>query len=410
MTSAPPAPDVERGAVPRAVAVSAPGKLILTGEHAVVYGRPALVAAIDLRLRAVLSSPVALATDIEIDLPGLAHRTACSWHDLLEYARRVRAGWEAYAARPVPAGFQALRGDDPAHVVKVALGEAALDALELGSGTPPPLALRVESEIPVGAGFGSSAAAAVAVVAGYALWQDGQAGGADGRLPPLERIERVALEVERRQHGLPSGVDTATSLRGGLLWARRPPGGGELSCVSLAATSPLLGRLRVVHTGMPAEPTGAVVAAVRAHRDRDPAAYERLFDRMEAAATGLRDELAPPASRPEPPAARPERAGRPERREQPARPERVRALIAESEACLEALGVVPEPVRALVRQVEAAGGAAKVSGAGSLAGPGAGSLLVYHAEVERIGEWGFLRPFPIQPVHLGAAGIRREAP
>jgi mevalonate kinase len=125
---------------------------------------------------------------------------------------------------------------------------------------------------------------------------------------------------------------------------------------------------------------------VRAGRDRDPAAYERLFDRMAAATTALRAELALPAES----------------------PEHVVALVREHEACLEALGVVPAPVRALVRQVEAAGGAAKVSGAGSLAGPGAGSLLVYHSSPERITDWEFLRPFPVHPVHLGAAGFRRE--
>jgi mevalonate kinase len=65
-------------------------------------------------------------------------------------------------------------------------------------------------------------------------------------------------------------------------------------------------------------------------------------------------------------------------------------------------------VRSLVRQVEAAGGAAKVSGAGSLAGPGAGSLLVYHPDPGLIAGWDFLRPFRCYPVHLGAAGFRWE--
>jgi hypothetical protein len=70
--------------------------------------------------------------------------------------------------------------------------------------------------------------------------------------------------------------------------------------------------------------------------------------------------------------------------------------------------VVPEAVRDLVRRVDAEGGAAKVSGAGSLAGPGAGSLLVYHPDAERIAAWPFLQRFPFHPVHLGAAGLRRE--
>ena len=354
------------------------------GEHAVVYGRPALVAAIDLRLRARFSAlPAASRSVVEIDLPGLAHRVTVTWSEVLAYARAARDGWAAYAARPDLAGFLELRGDDPAHIVKAALGEIAA-ALGEEAGSAPGLSLRLDSELPIGAGFGSSAAAAVAIVAGYAAWRGRD--DLDG-----QTIARLALEAERRQHGLPSGVDTTTSLHGGVLWARRPhpsPGsrGGELICERLAADAPLLGRLRVYHTGTPPEATGAVVAAVRTRRDRDPAAYERLFDRMEAATRGLRAEL-----------------GAAER------PERVTALIREHQACLEALGVVPETVRALVRRVEAAGGAAKVSGAGSLAGPGAGSLLVYHADPEAAAGWEHLRPFAYLPVHLGAAGFRRES-
>ncbi len=85
-------------------------------------------------------------------------------------------------------------------------------------------------------------------------------------------------------------------------------------------------------------------------------------------------------------------------------------LLREQQACLEELGVVPAAVRDLVRAVEAAGGAAKISGAGSLSGPGAGCLLVYHPEPGEIERLGLLRALRHHPVHLGAPGFRREDP
>jgi mevalonate kinase len=355
------------------IAVSAPGKLILLGEHAVVYGRPALVAAIDRRLTVRISPRQDAA--VRLDLPGLGHVEETSWPQVLAYAHAARESWDAYSREPAPERFRAVRGEDPAHVVKVALGEA------VGDRHPPGLDLRVDSQLPIGSGFGSSAATAVGVIAGCLAFL-----GAP--VDPL-RIEGLALEVERRQHGLPSGVDSATVLFGGLLWARRLPAGG-LETERLATASPLLRHLRVYDTGTPPESTGAVVAAVRSRRDQDPARHERLLDRIEATTRAFRAELERSAEDVAEDAAL------------------VVELIRECQACLEALGVVPEPVRSLVRRVEAEGGAAKVSGAGSLAGPGAGSLLVYHAEAERIASWPFLRSYPFHPILLGADGLRRE--
>src|SRR5262252_4539499 len=105
------------------IAVSAPGKLILMGEHAVVYGRPALVAALDLRLT-VRIAPRAEG-GVLLDLPGLDHREETSWEEIVGYARAARESWHAYSQEPGPERFRAVRGEDPAHVVKVALGEAA---------------------------------------------------------------------------------------------------------------------------------------------------------------------------------------------------------------------------------------------------------------------------------------------
>jgi mevalonate kinase len=351
------------------------------GEHAAVYGRPALVAAVDLRLTARLDPLDGEA--VRLDLPGLDHSEDLSWDDLRAYARAVRGRWEGYAERPGAQGFRAVRGDDPAHVVKVALGEAAewLASESKRESDPPAvlpgLRLRVDSELPIGSGFGSSAATATAVIAGCLLYH--------GRPADPGCIEPLALEVERRQHGLPSGVDGATVLYGGVQWARRPPEGG-LERERIAARSPLLRRLRVYDTGTPADPTGAVVAAVRERRDRDPVAVERFLDRMESATRAFRARL----------------------EEDGEDPDHTLHLIRGYEACLEALGVVPEEVREVVRRVESEGGAAKISGAGSLRGPGAGSLLVYHPAPERISGWSFLRPFPFYPIHLGAPGFREE--
>jgi mevalonate kinase len=352
------------------VAVSAPGKLILMGEHAVVYGRPALVAAIDRRLTVRLSPRQDGA--VRLDLPGLAHTAETSWPEVIAYARAARERWDAYSREPAPERFRAVRGEDPAHVVKVALGEATRDLRPL-----PGCDLRVDSQLPIGSGFGSSAATAVGVIAGCLAFLGSP-------LDPL-RIEGLALEVERRQHGLPSGVDSATVLLGGLLWARKLPAGG-LETERLAPVSPLLQRLRVYDTGTPPEPTGAVVAAVRGRRNQDPAGHELLLDRIAAATRVFRLQLEQPA-------------------EDPAL---VVELIREHEACLEELGVVPEAVRSVVRLVEAEGGAAKISGAGSLAGPGAGSLLVYDLDPERIASWPFLRSYSFHPILLGADGLRRE--
>lgn len=82
-------------------------------------------------------------------------------------------------------------------------------------------------------------------------------------------------------------------------------------------------------------------------------------------------------------------------------------LLRAAEAALEELGVVPEGVRERVRAVEAAGGAAKISGAGALSGSAAGTLLAYHPDPDLLGRLPALA-LPRYPVHLGAAGLRRE--
>lgn len=359
----------------RAATATVPGKLILMGEHAAVYGRPALVAAVGLRARAEIE-PLPSGEGVRLELPDLDLAETLQHGRLLDLARRLEAIWARYADDPTPERFAELRSGDPGQLVRVAVGETLAD-LDPGSDPRawPAFRLRVSSEIPIGAGFGSSAALSVGVVAAVLAAFEGEAAPA--------RVDRLAFDVERRQHGLPSGVDHGTVLRGGVVSAVRDDS-GRLALEHLAVGNDLLARLRVFHTGAPEDTTGTVVAAVRAGGRADPVGFERRLSRMTEDVEAFRRLLAEPA---------PEAATAAE-------------LIRDYQRCLEELGVVPGPVADTVRAVEEIGASAKISGAGALRGAGAGCLLVLDPAGPR--PIDALEPYTAYPVELGVSGLRLE--
>ena len=355
---------------------SAPGKLILMGEHAAVYDRPALVAAVGLRARAELEPLGASAGGaVELELPDLDFRESTTRERLVGIARVAREIWSEFAADPSPERFARLGSGDAGQLVRLAVGEALIDLGPEGVAALPPFRLRVSSEIPIGAGFGSSAALSVGIVAAVLAAAEGAA--------PTDRVGRLALEVERRQHGLPSGVDHGTVLRGGVVWAERD-GSGELRLEDLHLGNDLLSRIDVYHTGEPADTTGTVVAAVRELRQVDPGAFDARLDRMSDNVHALRRLLV---------ASRADEAS-------------AVARVRDYQRCLEEIGVVPGAVAEAVRSVERAGAAAKISGAGTLHGAGAGCLLVLASggteDLDR------LRSYTPYPVELGSSGLQLE--
>ena len=345
------------------IRVSAPGKAILMGEHAAVYGRPALVVALDRRVYVEIDRTSGPPGQVILDLPALGVEVKATWNDL-----------RASADRP------GLDPSDRSSFVRVAFGEA-LAAV----GVVPVSAVRVlvRSEFPVGSGFGSSAAIAVAVV--RAVFELAESEISD------ERLHEVSLAVERRQHGSPSGVDNATVLRGGVLWVERVDGRLRVSPLAHDAGGGILARLRIYQTGEPAESTGEVVSAVRALRERDEPAFDRRLQVMEETATSFRSLLESDEDSID------------------TTIDTAIDVMRRFESCLEALGVVPRAVQERIRRIEDSGGAAKVSGAGSLAGPGAGSLLVLHPRPEILDDLGALDGCERLEVQLGGDGLRVDS-
>ncbi len=358
--------------IAEAVQVSAPGKLILIGEHAAVYGRPAIVATVGLRLVVeLLPSGEAvrlILRDVGVDLRS-------SWPEIENYAAQSRRLWDEFALDPSSERFRSVRGDDPAHLVRIALGEAQRAC---GPASATPLTLSVRSEIPLACGMGSSSAAAVAILAAFL---EARGGGAD-----RDALDRLGLEVERRQHGLPSGIDHRTIIRGGVQWIERA-GDVGLELRRLDIPPAVLADLTVFDTGTPRECTGEVVAAVRERVTAAPRRFETVFDEMAQSTKRLRDAWL---------------AG--DRGAQDAV-----AAIRDFERGLESLGVVPEPLLEIVRRVEREGGAAKISGAGALSGAGAGCLIVYHPDPARIEGLEVLQRLKRMWTTFGGPGFRCEA-
>jgi len=352
----------------QAVIGSAPGKLILGGEHSVVFGEPALVAAVGVRLRATVTESAS--EGIELELPDLGFSGRESLRGLLDYASQKRSLWQEYLREPSPERFSRLGIEHPAHLVRVAVAAALVAA---GVTVGPPLRVEIRSELPVGSGLGSSAALATAVLLSVTA--------ALGKRPSPRQLEDLAFEVERCQHGSPSGLDTAAVSRGGVLWTEGGVG-GRLELEETEAAGALLGGFNIVDTGAPVESTGAVVEDVRRRAAEPRSAIAEVMKRLGEATRSLRLGL------------------------ESADHEATLASVRRLHRGLVALGIVPRAVSDLVDRIESEGGAAKISGAGALTGSSAGCLLIYHPDSRIASSWGFLDGFPKIAAEIGAEGAR----
>jgi mevalonate kinase len=191
-----------------------PGKVILLGEHGVVYGQPALAAPI---------------------------------------SRGVRA-WAVPAPKCSLELPESLKADHSRSLEKAFARAAKLTG-------HPKVAVTLESDLPLSMGLGSSGALSVAV--SKALLEAKTA----KPVKPAE-LERVAFEMEKEFHGTPSGVDHTTSARGEMILFRR----GAVRVVK----SPIPVRVLVAIVGE-RPPTKTTVTALRERQARWPARYKRLF-------------------------------------------------------------------------------------------------------------------------------------
>lgn len=148
------------------MASSAPAKTILFGEHAVVYGEPA----------------------IAIPLPNIRTYAEIfpSGEDFRIYSKNTDLN-STYNELDSASGIKKL--------LDILRDEFTLSYL-------PSAALQIKSDIPIASGLGSGAALSVAIIREFAQYFQ--------KTLSNERINEIAFEIEKIYHGFPSGIDNTT--------------------------------------------------------------------------------------------------------------------------------------------------------------------------------------------------------
>jgi mevalonate kinase len=226
-----------------AIAATAPGKIILFGEHAVVYGHPALAVPVtQVRAKAVVTANPAGTTgqviisaadiDLQSDLSNLPH-------------------------------------DHPlALVIQNVIEMLGIDHL-------PALSLKITSTIPIAAGLGSGAAVSVAITRALSTFL--------GHPLDNEQVSQIAYRIDQKYHGTPSGIDnTVITYSQPIFFIRGQP------FIRINPASPFT--IVIGNTGISSS-TSAVVNDLRQRWQADSPSYEHLFNEIGAIALAARENI-----------------------------------------------------------------------------------------------------------------------
>jgi len=226
-----------------AVSATAPGKIILLGEHAVVYDRPAIAIPFNgVHAKVIVfATPIAPTSQVRIEAQAIGLDQTL---DQLETDHPFAI---------------AIRG------VMAALGIDWLPACHI----------RISSTIPMAAGMGSSAAVSIALSRAMATFLGN----------PLEDavINGIAFQVEQQLHGTPSGVDnTVISYDRPVYFIRKQP----IEFLQVHQKFDLL----VADSGIAAA-TGPMVTGVRQRREENTEQYDQSFTQIATLVNDARAQL-----------------------------------------------------------------------------------------------------------------------
>jgi mevalonate kinase len=343
------------------VKVSAPGKVHLIGEHAVVYGEPAIIAAIGKRCWVEVEK----SDKIYMIEKRFNRESVFEVNETLDWINKTDELWAKCKEKGnFTELFETLKDNNYKNADKAFAGKI-LKEFEVNEG----IKITVNSDIPNGAGLGGSAAYAVALVkAASELF---------GKNLSDEEVNTIAYKLEQYNHGAPSGGDNSTCCFGGLIWFKKNMEGGPPIIQSLKEEIPYkLENFVLVYTKKPEKTTGELVQLVM---NLDPTFRDQRIKALGEATYEMRNALK-------------ERDFN-----------KMKGLMNLAQENLAELGVSIPEIDKIAEEVRNIGGAAKLSGAG-----GGGVMLCYHEDKEKL--INLIKNLGYEPweTELAVEGVRIE--
>ena len=334
---------------------SAPAKLILSGEHAVLYQCPALRMAIDLPTlcwtERWAEHPSHIIPSLHIELCNFLETLTLSFNEYRQQALQIEQRYQSF-----------LQGNASIKTVLTQPIELILCTLyhfeqRLTKINPNFWSFKIQSKSPIGRGLGSSAAVILSLLASLLKHHS-------MTLSPPELLT-LAQRIEARQHGQSSGIDPATLIYAGLVrYQTNQP-------IEPIISPPL--KAWLIDTGRPDSSTGEWVVSVKAHYQHD----RSLWHRFQAITEQITSDI------------------------QHNEWQNLQQSITQNHQLLTKIGVVPVHIQTFISTLQNQyHAAAKICGAGSLSGKSAGVILCLSkdAPTQLCQDYGYTcQPIALQP-------------
>lgn len=303
----------------------APGKIILSGEHAVVYGHPALAMAINRYTESIVrwSTPL----HFRFNLLGIDYRQEVTLETLKRLKRKLQKQYQQFKSGDLNIREVLKHPFELSLYTAINLLEKVKHKLPMG------IEFDTNSNIPIGCGLGSSASSVVSLITalGKLLEID----------MTLEDYSRLAVESENLQHGVSSGLDVQVSYQGGAIFYQQ----GKFEKRPLPQIP-----ITLVNTGPPTSSTGECVTKAKPYFEKENLGPEFAAITKNLDSAIQANDLA-----------------------------EIKLSIQQNQRLLERIGVVSEKAKTFIRKIEAAGASAKVCGSGGVNEDEVGAILVIDA-------------------------------